>query len=97
MNFSGLGGNAGGHTGGFMGGNVGGNMGGNTGNNANPAVQNEDKVDRMLDKVEAKIAGKHGMQDPSGKLRGVNETITDKAREAIEKVTGKNVPASMSN
>jgi len=97
MNFSGLGGNAGGNTGGFMGGNVGGNMGGNTGNNANPAFQNEDKVDRMLDKVEAKVAGKHGMQDPSGKLRGVNEKITDKAREAIEKVTGKKAPAGMSN
>jgi len=70
---------------------------GNAGNNTNPAYQNEDKVDRMLDKVEAKMAAKHGMQDPSGKLRGVNEKITDAAREAVEKVTGKKAPSSVSN
>jgi len=90
-NMGGMGGNTGG-----MGGNMGG-MGGNMGGNTNPGFQNEDKVDRMLDKVEGKMAAKHGMQDPSGKLRGVNEKITDKARETVEKLTGKKAPTSMSN
>jgi hypothetical protein len=66
----------------------------------------------VLDKVEGKIAGKHGMHDPSGNLRGVNEKIvrrrfhrlnpltdwqTDMVREIAEKVTGKNISSSVSN
>jgi len=86
MNFTGLGGNLANKF---------------TGNNANvnpdPANQNEDKVDTMLDKVEAKLAGQHGMPNPSGSLRGVNEKITDAAREAVEKATGKKIPANISN
>jgi hypothetical protein len=37
----------------------------------------------VLDKVEAKVAAKHGVQDPSGKLRGVNEKIVSYPRSRI--------------
>jgi len=67
-------------------------MTGNTQNN-----QGEDSVDKALDKVEGKFAAQHGMADPSAKMRGTNEKITDKARNVLEKVTGKHIPDKVSN
>ncbi|KAF2634105.1 hypothetical protein P280DRAFT_524420 [Massarina eburnea CBS 473.64] len=63
--------------------------GNNSGNSANN--QNEDYVDKGLDSIEKK----QGID--SQKARGVNEKITDGARDMFEKSTGKNVPDKISN
>ncbi|KAJ4350616.1 hypothetical protein N0V95_004575 [Ascochyta clinopodiicola] len=68
-------------------------MNSNTNNAA--AGQKEDYLDKGLDSVEKKFGGSMG-QD-SQKNRGVNEKITDGARNMFEKATGKNVPDKVSN
>ncbi|KAL5121123.1 hypothetical protein ACEQ8H_000974 [Pleosporales sp. CAS-2024a] len=55
----------------------------------------EDYLDKGLDAVEKKYGGSMG-QDTQ-KNRGVNEKITDGARNMFEKATGKNVPSKLSN
>ncbi|KAF2846032.1 hypothetical protein T440DRAFT_472187 [Plenodomus tracheiphilus IPT5] len=64
-------------------------------NNNNQAGQKEDYLDKGLDAAEKKYGGSAG-QD-SQKNRGVNEKITDGARGAFEKATGKDVPDKVSN
>ncbi|KAF2466756.1 uncharacterized protein BDR25DRAFT_236650 [Lindgomyces ingoldianus] len=65
----------------------------NTTGNTNAG--NEDYLDRGLDSVEKKFGGSMG-QD-ANKNRGINEKITDGARDMFEKTTGKNVPTKFSN
>ncbi|KAF1973559.1 hypothetical protein BU23DRAFT_533190 [Bimuria novae-zelandiae CBS 107.79] len=64
-------------------------------NNAAGSGQKEDYLDKGLDAAEKKFGGSMG-QDTQ-KNRGVNEKITDSARGAFEKATGKNVPDKFSN
>ncbi|KAH0835244.1 hypothetical protein FOPE_04132 [Fonsecaea pedrosoi] len=58
-------------------------------NQGQAAGQKEDYLDKGLDAVEKKFG--QGKIDPA-KQRGVNEKITDKARDMFEKATGKDVP-----
>ncbi|KAF1843642.1 uncharacterized protein K460DRAFT_261089, partial [Cucurbitaria berberidis CBS 394.84] len=58
-------------------------------------AQNEDYLDKGLDTAEKKFGGAQGQN--TEKNRGVNEKITDSARGAFEKATGKNVPDKVSN
>jgi len=57
--------------------------------------QGEDYLDKGLDAAEKKWGGSAG-QDTE-KNRGVNEKITDGARNLFEKATGKDVPDKFSN
>ncbi|KAK3207453.1 hypothetical protein GRF29_103g1022391 [Pseudopithomyces chartarum] len=68
-------------------------MNSNTNNAA--GAQKEDYLDKGLDAAEKKFGGSWG-QDTQ-KNRGVNEKITDGARNMFEKATGKNVPDKISN
>ncbi|KIW11230.1 hypothetical protein PV08_10530 [Exophiala spinifera] len=63
-------------------------------NQGQAAGQKEDYLDKGLDAVEKKFG--QGKIDPQ-KSRGMNEKITDSAREMFEKATGKNVPEKFSN
>jgi len=54
----------------------------------------EDYADKGLDAAEKKFGG--GKIDAT-KERGVNEKVTDKARDMFEKSTGKNIPEKFSN
>jgi len=54
----------------------------------------EDYGDKGLDAIEKKFGG--GKINPE-QARGVNEKITDGAREMFEKATGKNIPDKYSN
>ncbi|KAI4633555.1 uncharacterized protein J4E88_001510 [Alternaria novae-zelandiae] len=58
-------------------------------------AQREDYLDKGLDAAEKKFGGAAG-QDTE-KNRGVNEKITDGARNMFEKATGKDVPDKVSN
>ncbi|KAH6859246.1 hypothetical protein B0T12DRAFT_481598 [Alternaria alternata] len=58
-------------------------------------AQREDYLDKGLDAAEKKFGGAAG-QDTE-KNRGVNEKITDGARNMFEKATGKDVPDKFSN
>ncbi|KAI4655810.1 hypothetical protein J4E93_000525 [Alternaria ventricosa] len=58
-------------------------------------AQREDYLDKGLDAAEKKFGGAAG-QDTQ-KNRGVNEKITDGARNMFEKATGKDVPDKVSN
>ncbi|KAK7529855.1 uncharacterized protein J3D65DRAFT_672247 [Phyllosticta citribraziliensis] len=62
---------------------------GTTQNTAGNSAQKEDYVDKGLDSMEKK----YGLPQN----RDTNEKITDAARGAFEKVTGKNVPDKVSN
>ncbi|KAK2809784.1 hypothetical protein FQN50_003424 [Emmonsiellopsis sp. PD_5] len=53
----------------------------------------EDIVDKGLKKVEQKLT--KGKGDPN-KTGGLREKATDKAREAVEKATGKKIPEKIS-
>ncbi|EMD96701.1 hypothetical protein COCC4DRAFT_32844 [Bipolaris maydis ATCC 48331] len=71
-----------------------------TGNGSNQAASNnnqqkEDYLDKGLDAVEKKYGG--ATAEDTQKYRGVNEKITDGARNMFEKATGKNVPDKFSN
>ena len=57
--------------------------------------QKEDYLDKAVDSAEKKYGGEWG-QDTQ-KNRGLNEKITDGARNLIEKTTGKDVPDKISN
>ncbi|CAA9965949.1 hypothetical protein CFE70_009341 [Pyrenophora teres f. teres 0-1] len=57
--------------------------------------QREDYLDKGLDAAEKKWGGAAG-QDTE-KNRGVNEKITDTARNMFEKATGKDIPDKISN
>ncbi|KAJ4291171.1 hypothetical protein N0V90_010369 [Kalmusia sp. IMI 367209] len=70
-------------------------MNANTNNNATGGAQKEDYLDKGLDSIEKKFGGSMG-QDTQ-KNRGINEKITDGARNMFEKATGKNVPDKFSN
>ncbi|KAK7546635.1 hypothetical protein IWX49DRAFT_566111 [Phyllosticta citricarpa] len=61
----------------------------NTANTGGSSAQKEDYVDKGL----ASFEKKHGLPQN----RDTNEKITDTARGAFEKVTGKNVPDKVSN
>jgi len=54
----------------------------------------EDYLDKGVDALEKKFG--QGKVDPA-KERGVNEKVTDFARDKFEKMTGKNVPDKFSN
>jgi hypothetical protein len=58
-------------------------------------AQREDYLDKGLDAAEKKFGGAAG-QDTE-KNRGVNEKITDGARNMFEKATGKDIPDKVSN
>ncbi|KAG9191786.1 hypothetical protein G6011_10520 [Alternaria panax] len=58
-------------------------------------AQREDYLDKGLDAAEKKFGGAAG-QDTE-RNRGVNEKITDGARNMFEKATGKDVPDKISN
>ncbi|TQB74696.1 hypothetical protein MPDQ_004347 [Monascus purpureus] len=77
----------------FDGGNNGGNNNNfNNNNNSNSNSGNsEDYLDKALDNVESK----YGM-DPT-KMRGINEKITDTARNEFESATGYDIPNKFSN
>ncbi|KAJ4348207.1 uncharacterized protein N0V89_009579 [Didymosphaeria variabile] len=68
-------------------------MNSNTNNNA--AAGQKDYLDKGLDAAEKKFGGSWGQN--TEKNRGVNEKITDGARNMFEKATGKNVPDKFSN
>ncbi|CAI6338822.1 unnamed protein product [Periconia digitata] len=61
---------------------------------ANP-TEKRDYLDKGLDAAEKKWGGEWG-QDTE-KHRALNEKITDGARNAFEKATGKHVPEKFSN
>jgi len=64
-------------------------------NNQGQAGQpKEDYLDKGVDALEKKFG--QGKVDPV-KSRGMNEKVTDKARDMFEKATGKNVPDKFSN
>ncbi|MCJ1326074.1 hypothetical protein MMC10_002738 [Thelotrema lepadinum] len=76
-------------------GKVGGNSsGGQTTGTTGGNPGQEDYLDKGLDGVETKFGG--GKIDPA-KQRGMNEKITDFARDKFEKSTGKDVPDKFSN
>ncbi|KAL1800724.1 hypothetical protein ACET3X_001066 [Alternaria dauci] len=58
-------------------------------------AQREDYLDKGLDAAEKKYGGAAGQN--TEKNRGVNEKITDGARNMFEKATGKDVPDKVSN
>ncbi|KAJ8607632.1 hypothetical protein MRB53_040151 [Persea americana] len=60
-------------------------------------AQNEDYLDKGLDKAEQMFGKKSGHNVDSNKMRDTNEKITDKARGVFEKMTGKHVPEKFSN
>ncbi|EUC32573.1 hypothetical protein COCCADRAFT_5757 [Bipolaris zeicola 26-R-13] len=73
-----------------------------TGNGSNQATSNnnnnqqkEDYLDKGLDAVEKKYGG--ASTEDTQRYRGVNEKITDGARNMFEKATGKDVPDKFSN
>merc|ERR1712039_235101 len=70
-------------------------MNSNTNTNAATNNQQEDYLDKGLDAVEKKFGGSMGQN--TEKNRGINEKITDGARNMFEKATGKNVPEKFSN
>jgi len=73
------------------------NANSNANANANAAGGREDYVDKALDKIEQKFGQKSGMNMDPQRMRGANESITDKARAAFEKATGKHIPDKVSN
>ncbi|KAH8727152.1 hypothetical protein GQ44DRAFT_704594 [Phaeosphaeriaceae sp. PMI808] len=62
--------------------------------NSQPAG-NKDYGDKALESAEKKFGGSMGQN--TEKNRGINEKITDSARGAFEKATGKHVPEKVSN
>ncbi|KAI9712877.1 MAG: hypothetical protein M1812_006746 [Candelaria pacifica] len=60
-----------------------------------PIKDDRDYLDKGLDSIEKKYGGAK-FQDPN-KNRAMNEKITDKIRSVFEKMTGKKVPAKVSN
>ncbi|KAF2444034.1 hypothetical protein P171DRAFT_361113, partial [Karstenula rhodostoma CBS 690.94] len=64
-------------------------------NTNNAGAGNKDYLDKGLDAAEKKFGGSMGANPD--KNRGVNEKITDGARNMFEKATGKNVPDKVSN
>ncbi|EMD68508.1 hypothetical protein COCSADRAFT_33402 [Bipolaris sorokiniana ND90Pr] len=71
-----------------------------TGNGSNQATSNnsqqkEDYLDKGLDAVEKKYGG--ASTEDTQRHRGVNEKITDGARNMFEKATGKDVSDKISN
>ncbi|OAK95142.1 hypothetical protein IQ06DRAFT_352873 [Phaeosphaeriaceae sp. SRC1lsM3a] len=56
---------------------------------------NKDYLDKGLEGAEKKFGGSMGQN--TEKNRGVNEKITDGARNMFEKATGKDVPDKVSN
>jgi len=68
------------------------NQGNTTGNTG--AAPKEDYLDKGLDAVEKKFG--QGKVNPE-QSRGMNEKITDGARNMFEKATGKDIPDKYSN